>query len=351
MDARSLSNIATHPPPPPPSLTICLIFATRTIFYTRSGSISDYMTPQPTESKVFTMDINSFTNQFSASEAINSMFMNTMTGSSFSLERRLWLATTISQTIRCQVFTLDADHFFHLEVVDETVEYLLHEDIEQAEEHFRQDLQEESSFEDHEVEEFYEDVQYLSFCPAPPALVESLKTELYQSDQEGEAEKCMICLEELVARVDQQIRFMFMNTTTGFSWSPERRFWTVATLSESIRHYLHHSNSTLDANIIFQLDVVDEMDEMDEMDEEIEEEEEEHFMQEISEEWLEDEEESFEDHEEEEFSEDLELSICQAAPPALVKSLKTELYQQSDQEGEAEGCMICLEELVARVDQ
>ncbi|KAJ0970776.1 hypothetical protein J5N97_018735 [Dioscorea zingiberensis] len=163
IDVRDAPSLSIDTLPPPPSLTVSLIFATR-----RPDSISeDYMAvPQPIESNVFNMDIKSFTNRFSAEQAINSMFMNTLTGRSLSLERRFWTVTTVSESIRRYFHgsmisgtSLDANIIFQLVVVDHEMDgSSLHEEMEEdEEEHFRQEFSEdlledeEESFEDHEV--------------------------------------------------------------------------------------------------------------------------------------------------------------------------------------------------------
>ncbi|KAJ0970800.1 hypothetical protein J5N97_018759 [Dioscorea zingiberensis] len=303
IQVRGARNLSITTLPPFRVLTIRLLFATKTIFWTfMPGSTLPNVRIQrvPTETKESTININSFTNQFSIDQAIDSMFMNTATGRTFSRERRSWMVMTLSKSIqhyfRSSNSTLDANIIFKLKVVDEIHRSSLFEDGE----HLMQDLQ----------EEFSEDVE-LSICPAPPALVESLKTEVYQSED-----------------ADQAIYSMFMNTMTGRSLSPERRLWMVTTLSESIRRYFHcsmiSSTSTLDANIVFQLDF-DEMDGSFLREEaEEEEEEEDHFRRHLQEE-------SFEDHEEE-FFKYVELSICPVAPLALVENLKTEVYQSEDGE-------------------
>ncbi|KAJ0970774.1 hypothetical protein J5N97_018733 [Dioscorea zingiberensis] len=185
IDVRDAPSLSIDTLPPLPSLIVSLIFSTQTIFCTRPGpGLARAQPPRPIETREFTMDIKSFTNQLSADLDIYYMFMDTMTGRSLSLQRRLWMVTTLSESIRRYFHgssissTLDANIIFQLDVVDE----ILHEEIEE-EEHFMQENPEEWL---EDEEEFPDDVEYLStICPAPPALVESLKTEVYQSDQEG----------------------------------------------------------------------------------------------------------------------------------------------------------------------
>ncbi|KAJ0970770.1 hypothetical protein J5N97_018729 [Dioscorea zingiberensis] len=186
IDVRDAPSLSIDTLPPLPSLIVSLIFSTQTIFCTRPGpGLVRAQPPRPIETREFTMDIKSFTNQSSADLDIYYMFMDTMTGRSLSPQRRLWMVTTLSESIRRYFHgssissTLDANIIFQLDVVDE----ILHEEIEE-EEHFMQENPEE--WLEDEEEEFPDDVEYLStICPAPPALVESLKTEVYQSDQEG----------------------------------------------------------------------------------------------------------------------------------------------------------------------
>ena len=172
-----LCRLYADGPQPTPSLAIDLNFVTQTISSFRNYSDEQEL-PSTTETKRFMLDIREFNQRFSAEQVINSMFMNTSTGRTLSIERRRWLVSDISDHIvsfiRDGICVAYNEIFISLDVVelvqDEDLNGILQESFEDAE---------------------------LSDCPAPQALLESLVTEVFLDEEE--VVNCMICLEELVA--------------------------------------------------------------------------------------------------------------------------------------------------------
>ncbi|KAH7672760.1 Zinc finger RING/FYVE/PHD-type protein [Dioscorea alata] len=156
--------------PLPPSLTIDLNFGTQTI--SSFINSAQHELTSTTETKRFILDIQEFNQRFSAELAINTMFMNTSTGATLTIERRRWMVADIANVIvsfvRDGICVAYNEIFFDLDVVD-----LVQDDV---------------------LNVIYQ--ESFEACPASHVLMESLVTEEFRDD---EAVSCVICLEEFVA--------------------------------------------------------------------------------------------------------------------------------------------------------